>query len=193
MSSDISSRSRRTPRPVQIHAVRSKRTGDGYSWRKCRRCINSTCISLCHEFSSGFSCEDRRCSRKDAESMCHVYFTIVFIIVDSSRNTYFATSGKVLCFIKGCFFCSNDVIQIQCFCRKLELQPVWCVLLSTDFFYNTRGKAALVICILHCHTHVSIQYVALNGSMLCIFYFRKEHNVTQNFMLLLECIWTDYQ
>jgi len=124
MSSAISSRSRRTPRPVQIHAVRSKRTGDGYSWPKCRRCINSTCISLCHEFSSGFSCEDRRCSRKDAESMCHVYFTIVFIIVDSSKNTYFATSGKVLCFIKGCFFCSNHVIQIQCFCPILELQLV---------------------------------------------------------------------
>jgi len=74
--------------------------------------------------------------------MCHVYVTIVFIIVDSSKNIYFATSGKVLCFIKGCFFCSNDVIQIQCFCPILELQPAWCVLLSTDFFDNTRGKAA---------------------------------------------------
>ena len=125
--------------------------------------------------------------------MCHVYVTIVFIIVDSSKNTYFATSGKVLCFMKGCFFCSNDVIQIQCFCPTLELQPVQCVLLSTEFFDNTRGKAVLVICILHCHTRVSIQYAALNVSMLCIFDLRQEQNVTQNFMVLLGCNWADYQ
>jgi len=66
-SSAISSRSRRTPRPVQTHAVRSKRAGDGYSWRKCRRSIKSTCISLCHECSCGFLWEDRTRSRKNTE------------------------------------------------------------------------------------------------------------------------------
>ena len=51
----------------------------------------------------------------------------------------------------------------------------------------------MVICILHCHTRVSIQYAALNGSILCIFYFPQEQNVTQNFMVFLGCNWADYQ
>ena len=57
--------------------------------------------------------------------------------------------------------------------------------------------AALVICILHCHTRVSMQYAALNGSILCIFDFRLEQKETKRNTkfhgVAVAGNWADYQ